>query len=312
MATQWTTADIPPQNGRIAVVTGANSGLGLQTATALAAAGAQVIMACRNPDKAAAALDQVKRHAPDAKVQLMTLDLADLRSIRAFAAAFSQQFKQLDLLVNNAGVMALPFSRTRDGFEMQIGTNHFGHFALTGLLMDRLIAGKQPRIVNVASMAHNWTPGLNFDDLNYERRKYNKWIAYGNSKLSNLYFTFELNRRINAAGKAITVAAAHPGYSDTNLQYAGPALEKSAFGTWLMKVGNGIFAQPAELGALPSLYAATAPDVNGGDYIGPDGFQQIRGYPRKVGCRKLARDTSIAQRLWAVSEELTDVKYALS
>lgn len=312
MSQRWTLADIPPQNGRIAVVTGASSGLGLQTASALAAAGAQVVMACRNPDKAAAALAQVHQHAPDAQVELMTLDLADLASVRRFAETFAQRFPRLDLLCNNAGVMALPFARTQDGFEMQIGTNHFGHYALTGLLLERLLAGRQPRVVTVASMAHNWTPGLNFDDLNYERRRYHKWIAYGNSKLSNLYFTFELNRRVQAAGKSLTVAAAHPGYSDTNLQYAGPALEKSAVGTWMMKVGNAIFAQPAELGALPSLYAATAPDVDGGDYIGPDGFRQIRGYPRKVGCRKLARDPQIAQRLWSISEELTGVKYALN
>ncbi|HEY1075810.1 MAG TPA: oxidoreductase [Fontimonas sp.] len=310
MTTPWTTANIPPQHGRRAVVTGANSGLGLQTATALAQAGAEVIMACRSPERAAAALAQVRQQAPGAQVELMTLDLADLASIRAFAETYAQRFDRLDLLINNAGVMALPFARTKDGFEMQIGTNHFGHFALTGLLLPQLRKGQAPRVVNVASMAHNWTPGLDFDDLNYQRRRYNKWIAYGNSKLSNLYFTFELNRRL--LGQGITVAAAHPGYSDTNLQYAGPALEKSAFGTWLMKVGNGIFAQPAELGALPSLYAATAEDVNGGDYIGPDGFQQIRGYPRKVGCRKLARDSGIAARLWQVSEELTGVKYALS
>ncbi len=305
----WDTRQMPSQSGRIAIVTGASSGLGLETAIALGAAGAQVVMACRNPAKAADALAEVRRRAPNSKAELMTLDLADLGSVRRFAADFAARFSTLDLLINNAGVMAIPQQKTADGFELQIGTNHFGHFALTGLLLPQLAATRGARIVNLASLAHRWTARMNLDDPNFERSRYNKWDAYGKSKLANLLFTFELVRRLEASGKSVVVAAAHPGYSATNLQFVGPAQENSAIGRAMMSIGNRLFGQSAAMGALPSLYAATAPDVATGDYYGPGGFQQIGGYPKKVGCRRAARDPQTAARLWEVSERLTGVKY---
>jgi len=309
MSTRWDTQQMPSQSGRVAIVTGASSGLGLETAVALAAAGAQVVMACRNPAKAADALAQVQRRAPGAKAELMTLDLADLGSVRRFVAEFGANHPTLDLLINNAGVMAIPFRKTADGFEMQIGTNHFGHFALTGLLLERLAATRGARVVNVASMAHRWTRAMNLEDPNFSHSRYKKWDAYGKSKLANLLFTFELVRRLQKGGVAVTAAAAHPGYSSTNLQFVGPQQEGSAIGNLVMKVGNAMFGQSAAMGALPTLYAATAADVRAGDYLGPGGFQQISGYPVKVGCRKAARDPVTAARLWEVSQELTGVRY---
>jgi NAD(P)-dependent dehydrogenase (short-subunit alcohol dehydrogenase family) len=306
---KWTAASMPSLQGKIAVVTGANSGLGLHTAIGLAAAGAEVVMACRSPDKAARALQQVRAQAPGAKVEVMPLDLADLASVRAFAQGFKAKHPHLDLLVNNAGVMAVPYAKTRDGFEMQIGTNHFGHFVLTGLLLDALEAAPAARVINVASMAHKWTRGMDLEDVNFERKAYKKWDAYGKSKLANLLFTFELNRRLQQAGVRVIAAAAHPGYSDTNLGFVGPQLENSAFGRLFMQAGNALFAQPSSMGALPTLYAASMPDVHGGDYIGPDGFQQMRGYPTKVGCRAAARNAELQRRWWELSEKLTGVQY---
>lgn len=309
MANKWTAADIAPQNGKRFIVTGANSGLGLETSVGLAAAGAEVIMACRNPDKAAAALAEVHRRVPDAHARLMALDLADLSSIRGFASDFSARNDRLDGLINNAGVMALPFQRTRDGFEMQIGTNHFGHFALTGLLLDRLRAAPGARVVTLASMAHRWTRGLDLDDPHFDRRRYNKWDAYGKSKLANLVFTYELDRRLRAADAGVAAIAAHPGYSATNLMFVGPAQEQSMIGRLTMQLGNALVSQSADMGALPTLYAATAADVHGGDYIGPDGWRQLRGYPCKVGCRREARDPVTGARLWALSEQASGVRY---
>lgn len=306
---RWDTRQMPSQSGRVAVVTGASSGLGLETAIALGAAGAHVVMACRNPAKAADALAELRRRAPDARAELMTLDLADLASVRRFAADYAARFGTLDLLINNAGVMAVPQQKTVDGFEMQIGTNHFGHFALTGLLLPQLTAAPGSRIVNLASLAHRWTARMNLDDPNFEHSRYNKWDAYGKSKLANLLFTFELVRRLEAAGRRIVAVAAHPGYSATNLQFVGPAQENSAFGRAMMSIGNRLFGQSAAMGALPTLYAATAPDVAPGDYYGPGGFQQIGGHPVKVGCRRAARDPQTAARLWEVSERLTGVAY---
>ncbi|MEN8719202.1 MAG: oxidoreductase, partial [Oceanococcaceae bacterium] len=210
MGNKWTPADMPSLAGKRALVTGANSGLGLYTTQGLAAAGASVIMACRNPAKAEAALATVKAAVPAADVELMTLDLADLASVRAFAEAVAAAHPVVDLLVNNAGVMAVPFQKTKDGFEMQIGTNHFGHFALTGLLLPQLQAAPAARVVSVASMAHRWTRRMNLDDPNFQNSRYNKWDAYGKSKLANLLFMFELNRKLQAAGAPITSVAAHP------------------------------------------------------------------------------------------------------
>jgi NAD(P)-dependent dehydrogenase (short-subunit alcohol dehydrogenase family) len=306
---QWTAADIPSQAGKVVIVTGANSGLGYFTALELARKGALVVMACRSREKTESAMDSIRKEVPDAKLDFMPLDLADLKSIRGFAQAFAGKYPKLDVLCNNAGVMALPFRKTADGFEMQIGTNHLGHFALTGLLLDRLKATPGARVVNVASLAHNWTRGMDLDDLNWERKRYKKWDAYGKSKLANLLFTFELKRRLGRAGIAVKSVAAHPGYSATNLGVAGPAMENSLLGKLMMDVGEALFAQSAEMGALPQLYAITLPEVESGDYIGPDGFRQLKGYPTKVGCRRIARDEELGAKLWVLSQQLTGVKY---
>ncbi len=309
MSEKWTTADIPSQHGRRIVVTGASSGLGLETSIALAVAGAEVIMACRNPDKASAALAQVRSRAPDAKAELMTLDLADLASVRAFAAECARRFDRIDVLCNNAGVMALPLQRTHDGFEMQIGTNHLGHFALTGLMLDQLKTAPGARIVSVASNAHKWGMRLDPNDLNFEHQRYNKWDAYGRSKMANLMFHFELERRLKAARLDIRSVAAHPGYAATNLMFVGPAQQNSRVGKLAMQFGNALFSQDQAMGALPQLYAITMPDVESGDYFGPDGWQQLKGHPRRVGCLRMARDPEHTRKLWEASETLTGVRY---
>ncbi len=306
---RWTVADIPSQQGKVAVVTGASSGLGLETAAALAGAGAQVVMACRTPARAEPALAQVRQLHPQAQVELMALDLASLDSVRAFAAAFNARFGKLDLLCNNAGVMALPLERTVDGFEMQMGTNHLGHFALTGLLLDRLRAAPAARVVSVASLAHRAAKGFDVDDLNWERGRYSDWESYGRSKLANLLFTFELDRRLKQQGLGAIAAVAHPGYAATNLGFNGTAFTRSAIGRLVMHIGNSIIAQPADMGALPQLYALTAEDVRGGDYYGPRGPMQFRGYPTAVDCRPKARDPQLAAQLWARSQDLTGVRY---
>jgi NAD(P)-dependent dehydrogenase (short-subunit alcohol dehydrogenase family) len=309
MTGKWNVADIPPQNGRRIVVTGASSGLGLETSVALAAAGAQVIMACRNPAKAGAALAELQQRAPGAQAELMTLDVADLASVRAFADECARRFDRIDVLCNNAGVMALPLQRTRDGFEMQMGTNHLGHFALTGLMLDQIKATPGARVISVASNAHRWGMRLDADDLNFERQRYSKWDAYGRSKLANLMFHFELDRRLRAAKLDIRSAAAHPGYAATNLMFVGPAQQNSQLGKRVMQFGNALFSQSQTMGALPQLYAITMPDVQGGDYFGPDGWQQLRGHPQRVGCLRIARDPERNRKLWEASERLTGVRY---
>jgi NAD(P)-dependent dehydrogenase (short-subunit alcohol dehydrogenase family) len=299
----WTAADMPPQDGRRAVVTGANSGLGFQVALELARSGARVVLAVRSRERGQEALDRIAREAPDADAELRELDLADLASVREFAAGFDEP---LDLLVNNAGVMALPRRQTADGFEMQFGTNHLGHFALTGLLLERLLAGNDPRVVTVSSGMHR-TGHMNFDDLQGERG-YQRWRAYGQSKLANLLFCLELQRR---AGDSLTSVAAHPGYAATNLQVAGPKIEGSRLRELIGRVGNLLFAQSDSGGARPLLYAATM-DVPGASYVGPGGIGESRGAPKLVGMSKEASDEDTARRLWEVSEELTGVSYAFS
>ena len=306
---KWTPAEMPDLSGKVAIVTGANSGLGLETSAGLAARGATVVMACRDPKRASSALDDVRRRAPGAKVETMALDLADLSSIRAFATAFKARYSRLDILCNNAGVMHLPYQKTRDGFEMQIGTNHLGHFALTGLLLDRLNATPQARVVNVASVAHRFTKGIDLDDLNWERKPYSKADAYGKSKLANLMFHYELERRLKKSGSPVMTVAAHPGYSATNIGF-GTKDKTPLLKRWAMNMGNTLFAQSAYMGALPSLYAATVQHVQPGDYIGPDGwFMQFRGYPACVDARPAARDAAQAAKLWTLSEQLTGVRY---
>lgn len=307
MTTPWLASDMPSLQGKIAIVTGANSGLGLETTLGLAAAGATVVMACRNPAKAEPARAQLLQKCPQAQLHLMTLDLSDLASVRAFATECAQRFSHIDLLCNNAGVMALPYQLTRDGFEMQIGTNHFGHFALTGLLLAQLKAAPAARIVTVASVAHRGTKGFDLDDPNWQRKPYRKNEAYARSKLANLLFTFELSRRLKASGSSVLAVAAHPGYSATGIVDAATA--GSAIKRFLAQLGNALIAQPADRGALPSLYAASMANMQSGEYIGPHGFLQFRGWPTRVGSSAAARDTEKARGLWALSEQLTGVRY---
>jgi NAD(P)-dependent dehydrogenase (short-subunit alcohol dehydrogenase family) len=298
----WSTAAIPDQTGRVAVVTGANSGIGLHTALELARAGARVVMACRDEGRARAAHDRIMREVPMAEVETRRLDLAQLASVRAFAYAWEGP---LDLLVNNAGVMAPPFRLTSDGFELQLGTNHLGHFALTGLLLPLFADREGARVVTVSSLAHRMGR-IDFDDLQSERA-YRKWTAYAQSKLANLLFTFELDRRLT--GHPVIAVGAHPGIASTNLQVAGPRMQGSRFGAAVIKVGTLAVSQSAAHGAWPSLYATTAPDVRGGEYFGPRKLGETRGSPRRVGTADAAKDPEAAARLWEVSEQLTGVTY---
>jgi NAD(P)-dependent dehydrogenase (short-subunit alcohol dehydrogenase family) len=300
MARGWSAEDIPDQSGRLAVVTGANSGLGLATARGLAGAGAEVILAVRDTAKGERAASEIRASMPAAVLTVSELDLADLASVRAFA----DRLERVDLLVNNAGVMAPPRRLTKDGFESQFGTNHLGHFALTGLLLGALLRTPKPRVVTVSSAGHRagW---IKWDDLQRERM-YNNWLAYAQSKLANLMFCFELARRATAAETPLTSAAAHPGYAATNLQFAGPSrFYEKAMGA----LGNKLFAQRAEMGALPTLYAATVSDLPSGSFVGPDGFMEQRGHPRVVSAASRAYDQDAWRRLWEVSEELTGVHY---
>ncbi|MCW3038178.1 MAG: putative oxidoreductase [Solirubrobacterales bacterium] len=290
---KWTAAELPGQSGRTVIVTGANSGIGFAAARALAFAGADVVLAVRNVAKGKEAAERI-----GARATVRELDLASLDSVRAFAAAWDGP---VDVLINNAGVMAVPETRTADGFEMQIGTNHLGHFALTGLLLDRIT----DRVVTVSSGAHR-IGKIRLDDLNWESGSYQRWGAYGQSKLANLLFTFELQRRLAATGSAVRATAAHPGYAATNLQFHTASIQDR-----IMGIANKLLAQSAEMGALPTLFAATQ-DIAGGSYVGPDGLGEQRGHPHLVGCTASAQDPEVARRLWARSEELTGVRYGFA
>jgi NAD(P)-dependent dehydrogenase (short-subunit alcohol dehydrogenase family) len=305
MDSKWTAERIPDQGGRTAVVTGANSGLGLVTARELARKGAAVVLACRNLAKGEAARSEIEAAAPGAPLELEELDLSSLDSVRAFAERFRGRHDGLDLLINNAGVMAPPRSQTADGFELQFGTNHLGHFALTGLLIGSMEGREDGRVVTLSSTAHR-TGRIAFDNLGGEHR-YFRWRAYGQSKLANLLFALELERRLRAAGSSVKSMAAHPGYAATNLQSAGPPLVDRL----VMSVSNRVIAQSDEMGALPTLYAATEPGLPGGTYAGPGGFAEQRGHPEPVAPSKAARDEEVARRLWEVSEEMTGVRFEL-
>ena len=294
----WTQHDIPSQSGRLAIITGANSGIGLETARELARQGAKVVLACRSEARATTAIQDILAELPQARLEFMRLDLADLEQVREFAAAVHERFDHLDLLINNAGVMVPPAGKTTQGYELQFGINHLGHFALTGQLLDLLMATPGARIVNVSSLAHRQGK-MDFDDLDFEARGYKPAAAYGQSKLANLLFTFELTRRLEQRGAKVIVAAAHPGWTQTNLQ-------KHA--RWLRWFNPLMGMQPIG-GALPTLRAATAPGVESGDYYGPKGFYEMRGAPKKAGINKAAKNEADATRLWNVSEERTGVRY---
>ncbi|OBJ11851.1 SDR family NAD(P)-dependent oxidoreductase [Mycobacterium colombiense] len=301
---KWTTADIPDQTGRVAVITGANTGLGYETALALADHGAHVVLAVRNLDKGKDAADRITAQSPHADVALAELDLTSLASVRTAAEQLRSTHDRIDLLINNAGVMYTPKSNTKDGFELQFGTNHLGHFAFTGLLLDRLLPVAGSRIVTVSSVGHRILADIHFDDLQWERR-YNRVAAYGQAKLANLLFTYELQRRLAPHGTTIA-AAAHPGMSDTELMRNMPAPLVGAF----ERIAPLVAQNPA-MGALPTLRAATDPAVLGGQYYGPDGLGQTRGYPKIVGSSAKSHDVDRQRRLWAISEELTGVVYPL-
>jgi NAD(P)-dependent dehydrogenase (short-subunit alcohol dehydrogenase family) len=293
-STRWTAADLPSQEGRVFIITGANSGIGLPTARALGKAGAHVVLAVRDVAKGETAAASVPGDR-----EVRRLDLADLASVRTFAEAWQGD---IDVLINNAGVMRTPERRTVDGFELQVGTNHLGHFALTNLLLPQLT----DRVVTVSSGAHRGG-SISLDDLNWQRRRYQRWGAYQQSKLANLLFTLELERRLTAANSPVRALAAHPGYAATNLQFRSErGLEDRVMG-----LTNRLFAQSDEAGAWPTLFAASQ-DLPGGSYVGPDGFAEQRGHPTLVGRSAAASDVEMAKRLWALSEELTGVQFPLA
>ncbi|MFD3438071.1 oxidoreductase [Streptomyces sp. NPDC058685] len=300
----WSTSDIPDQHGRTAVVTGANSGIGLVTARELARKGARVVLACRSESRGREAESGIRADVPGADVEFRPLDLADLSSVRDFAASYPHD--RLDLLINNAGVMALPHSVTADGFETQFGINHLGHFALTGLLLPKLLETPGARVVSLSSFMHAMA-NIDIGDLNSERR-YSPWTAYSRSKTANLLFVHELARRLSAAGSEVVAAAAHPGYADTNLQAAGARMAGRKTKERFMRTGNRIFAQSAASGALPTLYAATAPDVRPDSFTGPR-ILGWRGAPAPSWRLSWSTNDVAGERLWVASEQLTGVTF---
>jgi len=298
-STVWNTANIPDQSGRTVIVTGANSGIGFEAAKELALKGAVVILAVRSQQKGDAAAKAIQALDPQVKVTVQLIDLASLKSVKAFSTRFTEAHSALDLLINNAGIMIPPHSLTEDGFESQMGTNHFGHFALTAQLFPLLQATKGSRIVNVSSSAHNMGK-LNFDDLTWEKRKYAPLKSYGDSKIANLYFTYELALRLQASKSKVMVTAAHPGVTETNLAKSG-----------FLRGLNRLFAQTGPMGALPTLMAAVEGSAKSGDYFGPSGLAEWKGYPKQVYSNKLSHDAEIARRLWETSEELTGVTFTI-
>jgi NAD(P)-dependent dehydrogenase (short-subunit alcohol dehydrogenase family) len=295
---KWDINNIEDQSGQVAIVTGASSGIGLETARVLSIKGAQVIIAVRNAEKGRLAVTEIQSETSKALVSFMLLDLADLKSISEFSQAFKKEHQQLDLLINNAGVMVPPFQKTVDGFELQMGTNHLGHFALTGHLLELIMRTPYARIINVSSLAHSMG-NINFEDLNWEKRKYKKWKAYGDSKIANLYFTAILKQKLKGINSNVLTASAHPGWTATELQR----------NSGLANILNPLFAQTMSMGALPTLFAATAPDVSSGDYFGPGGFKEIKGYPKKAKSNVMSQNLSNATKLWECSETLTKVRF---
>jgi NAD(P)-dependent dehydrogenase (short-subunit alcohol dehydrogenase family) len=305
---RWGAKDIGDLTGRVALVTGANSGLGFVTAHQLAIHGAHVVLACRNTDKATEAVDRITKANPEASLEILPLDLADLVSVRRAAEDFTARHRRLDVLVNNAGIMGSPYRVTADGLELQYASNHFGHFALTGRLLDLLLTTSGSRVVSVSSQLHRLAT-VDLDDPRGERPA-NPWVTYGRSKLANLWFTYELDRRLRAAGASTMAVAAHPGWSRSNLSVGGPVMgagpRRARFGRVTVLLG-----QSASTGALPTLYAATAPGVQGGQYFGPSHLVQLFGPPKLVRSNRASRKAPDAARFFEISEELTEVHYDL-
>lgn len=310
----WTVSQIQNLEGKKAIVTGGNSGLGFETVKALSSHGAHVVLTGRSVEKCEAAVHQIKLQFPSAKISVGFLDLADLTSIKVFAENHLDE--PLDFLINNAGIMATPYAKTTDGFEAQMGTNHLGHFALTALLWPAILKSQSGRIVNVSSSAHRLgkLKVADENEINVSAEKYSAWPVYGNSKLANLLFTYQLNKRIKSANLAITVTSAHPGFSNTNLQ-SGMMRGRTKFlktlGTSFINIGNSIMAQSAQMGALPQIYAAVNKDLTNGEYIGPDGFMEARGYPKIVASSANAQNPKVAENLWLTSEKLTSISFNL-
>ncbi len=294
---KWTTENIPNMQGKIVIITGANSGIGYEAARALAAKRATVIMACRNLEKGETAIHQILTETSDADLKLMALNLADLASVRQFSGDFRTNYDKLDILVNNAGVMATPYQKTADGFEMQFGTNHLGHFALTGLLFDLLLNTEGSRVVTISSYAHRFG-WMRFNDLKGEIF-YHRWLAYCQSKLANLLFAYELQRRLFRSGAKTVSLGAHPGWTSTDLQRHAS----------MFNFLNPVIGQSPEMGTLPTLYAAAAEEIKGGEYIGPNRFMGQRGHPHKINPGRLTRNRKLGKRLWEISEKMTGVKY---
>ncbi len=295
---KWSSNNIPDQKGKVAIVTGATSGLGKEAAKVLASKNASVILAVRNVEKGEGVITEIKNELPTADIVVRALDLTSLESIKTFTDGIIKDFDRLDILINNAGIMMCPYSKTKDGFEIQMGTNHFGHFALTGRLMPLLKSTINSRIVATSSVAHNMG-NIDFSDINWEKRKYNTQKAYGDSKIANLYFMFELIKKLENEENAPRVIAAHPGWTRTELQ------RHSGLASFL----NNFFSQNVKMGTLPTLRAATDPEADSGDYYGPRGFMEMKGYPVKVKSNKRSQDKEAAKKLWEVSENLTSVKF---
>lgn len=307
----WTATDIPDLAGSTIIVTGATSGLGEAATIALASRGAHVVMATRDRPKTEAVIDRILERRPDASLEHLPLDLADLASVRDAATTFLDRHPAVDTIIANAGIMAPPRSTTVDGFELQLGVNHLGHFAFVGHLLPALLAARAARVVTVSSSMHR-IGRIDPDTLEQFPDPYDRWLVYGRSKLANLLFMAELQRRLELAGTSAMSVGAHPGYTSTALQTGGPTLQGGLSGrlnALAMRAGNALFAQSASQGVLPLLYAAVAPDVAGGSYWGPDGPGEQRGYPAAATRTSLAEDADLARRLWEVSEELTEVRY---
>jgi NAD(P)-dependent dehydrogenase (short-subunit alcohol dehydrogenase family) len=305
---RWTEADVPDQSGRVVLITGANSGIGWEAARVLASRGAKVLLACRSAERGNAAVARITALHPQADVRFLAMDLADLDATRRAAEQVRKEHAALDLLINNAGLMATPQGRTAQGFETQFGVNHLGHFALTGWLLPSLLAAPDSRVVTVSSTGHR--PGrIDFTDPNWNVRPYKPWAAYFQSKLANLLFTYELQRRLDAAGKATMALAAHPGGSKTNLGHENPGGIVNQILHTMRPLIERLFLQDSAMGALPTLRAAVDPEARGGEYYGPGGFGEQTGHPVRVDSSKRSKDVDAARELWRASEELTGVAY---